>query len=93
MEAMAVGLPSISTTVAGIPDLIEHQKTGLLIAEQDANALAKAIKKLIDDSRLRKELSQAGRQLIEQKFNLETCLDPLAKIFSDRSKTTIGQGA
>lgn len=93
MEAMAVGLPSISTTVAGIPDLIEHQKSGLLIAENDAEALAKAIKLLIDDSSLRKALSQAGRQMIERKFNLETCLDPLAEIFSNRSNTTIGNGA
>ena len=92
MEAMAVGLPSISTAVAGIPDLIEHMKTGLLIAEQDADALAKAIKLIIDDPSLRQELSKGGRQIIEQRFNLETCLDPLAEIFSDRSKTTIGYG-
>lgn len=93
MEAMAVGLPSISTSVAGIPDLIEHMKTGLLIAEQDAEGLAKAIKLLIDDASLRRDLSQAGRQIIEQRFNLETCLDPLAEIFSHRSNTTIGNGA
>jgi len=92
MEAMAVGLPSISTSVAGIPDLIEHKKSGLLIAEHDAEALAKAIKLLIDDPALRRGFSEAGRQVIEQKFNLETCLDPLAEIFSDRSKTTIGYG-
>ncbi len=93
MEAMAVGIPSISTAVAGIPDLIEHKKTGLLIAEQDADALAKAIKLLMDDASLRRDLSEAGRQIIEQKFNLETCLDPLAEIFSNRSNTTIGNGA
>ena len=92
MEAMAVGLPSISTTVAGIPDLIEHKKTGLLITEHDTNGLAKAIKLLIDDSSLRQDLSKGGRQIIEQKFNLETCLDPLADIFSDMSKTTMGNG-
>lgn len=93
MEAMAVGIPSISTAVAGIPDLIEHKKTGLLIAERDADALAKAIKLLMDDASLRRDLSQAGRQIIERKFNLETCLDPLAEIFSNRSNTTIGNGA
>jgi len=92
MEAMAVGLPSISTSVAGIPDLIEHMKTGLLIAEQDADALAKAIKLLIDDASLRKDLSKSGRQIVEQKFNLETCLDPLAEVFSQRSNATIGNG-
>ncbi|MDC0004319.1 glycosyltransferase family 4 protein [Porticoccaceae bacterium] len=93
MEAMAVGLPSISTTVAGIPDLIKHKKTGLLIAEQDAEGLTKAIKLIMDDPSLRQELSKGGRQLIEQRFNLETCLDPLAEIFSHRSNTTIGNGA
>ena len=93
MEAMAVGIPSISTAVAGIPDLIEHMKTGLLIAEQDPEELAKAIKLLMDDPSLRQELSKGGRQLIEQTFNLATCLDPLAEIFSYRSNTTIGNGA
>ena len=93
MEAMAVGLPSISTSVAGIPDLIEHRKTGLLIAQQDADELAKAIKLLTDDCSLRKDLSKGGRQIIEQKFNLETCLDPLAEIFRQKPNTKIGNGA
>ena len=93
MEAMAVGLPSIATNVAGIPDLIEDQTTGLLIPEHDAEALAKAIESLIDDPLLRYHLSKSGRQIIEQRFNLETCLDPLAEIFSHRSNTTIGNGA
>jgi colanic acid/amylovoran biosynthesis glycosyltransferase len=81
MEAMAVGLPSISTAVAGIPDLIEHGETGFLVAEHDAEALADALKILMTDLSVRENLSRRGRQIIEQKFNLRTCLNPLAELF------------
>jgi len=84
MEAMAVGLPSISTAVAGIPDLIEHNKDGLLIAENNPRALAEAIAVLMDDQATLDRLSRSGRQVIEQKFNLRTCLDPLAARFKSQ---------
>lgn len=49
-EAMSCGVPVISTFHAGIPELIEHKKSGILVKERDDKALAKAIIKLIKNS-------------------------------------------
>jgi colanic acid/amylovoran biosynthesis glycosyltransferase len=84
MEAMAVGLPSISTRVAGIPDLIEHKSSGLLIDENDIKALSDAILLLQENWSMREEISKSGRRMIERKFNLDNCLDPLVEIFQKK---------
>jgi colanic acid/amylovoran biosynthesis glycosyltransferase len=84
MEAMAVGLPSISTRVAGIPDLIEHKKSGLLIDENDTKALSDAIVLLQESWTIREEMSRSGRRMIDNRFNLDNCLDPLVDLFQNR---------
>lgn len=61
IEAMAMGLPIVSTAVGGVPDLVEDQKTGLL-TPCDAQALAAAILRLTEDPSLRHTLGQAARE-------------------------------
>jgi len=85
MEAMACGLPSVSTAVAGIPDLIKDGESGLLVPPKDAAALADALERLMDDEVLAQRLSKGGRKHIEEHFNLETCLQPLAELFRSKS--------
>lgn len=68
MEALALRVPVIASGVAGIPELIEHGKTGLTVIPTDAPALAQAIKRLTDDPALRDRLAQAGRARIEEEF-------------------------
>ncbi len=77
MEAMACGLPAISTRLVGIPDLIQHEETGLLVAPNDAFALADAIARLMRDKALGQRLADAGRLRVIETFNLSTCLKPL----------------
>jgi len=64
LEAMAAGKPIVATTVGGIPEIIEHGINGLLVPPGDAGSLAKAIKKLIDDSRQAGKLGLAARQSV-----------------------------
>ena len=92
MEAMACGLPSISTRLAGIPDIIEDGVSGILVEQRDAAALAVAIRKLAEDLELRRSLSRAGRQQIEREFRLPECLEPLVRAMRQRSGLT-DQGA
>lgn len=66
LEAMALGLPVISTNVGGIPYLIEHEKNGILVKSDDANALKKGILKLINDPGLAEKLSENGRKTVEE---------------------------
>lgn len=67
-EAMAAGVPVVSSAMSGIPELIEDGRTGLLVEPEDAGALADAVERLLHDSLLRRTLSAAARRKIEASF-------------------------
>ncbi|AWV07715.1 glycosyltransferase [Marilutibacter maris] len=69
MEAMASGCPVISTRVSGIPELIEHDRNGLLVEPRDPAALADAIRSLMADPALRSRLALQARRHIEAQFD------------------------
>jgi len=70
-EAMAMELPVVSTAVAGIPELVEHDRNGLLVRPEDPVELAAAIARLLDQPRLRQALGRAGRAKVCQLFAAE----------------------
>ena len=70
MEAMAAGLPVISTPVAGVPEMVEHNRSGVLVSEGDINALADAIAELLDRRNCAQQLGAHGRDLALQKFSI-----------------------
>jgi len=69
LEAMAIGLPCISTRVYGIPEAIVHNETGLLIEPGDADQLAASILSLYGDHELRRRLSSNGRAHVIKNFD------------------------
>jgi len=69
VEAMATGLPVVSTAVSGIPELIESGENGLLVPEGDDTALATAIEPLLRDAALRARLARNARVTVEQRFD------------------------
>lgn len=77
LEASAAGLPVISTFHAGIPDVIEHQKTGLLSQEHDVENMSQNMMKLLEDLDLAKSLGEAGKLKIEAEFTLKKHLNNL----------------
>lgn len=83
MEAMAMGLPVVSTDVSGIPELIHHNRNGLLVPQQDAEALAKALGQLLENPELRRRLGQAGRETIVKNFVSEQSSRRLKELFSE----------
>lgn len=72
LEAMALGIPSISTNVNGIPEAVKHLETGWLIETGDVRGLIDAVKALKTDKSLREKLSRNGRDLILKNFNETT---------------------
>jgi glycosyltransferase involved in cell wall biosynthesis len=81
-EAMATGKPVLSTTVAGIPELVANGETGLLVPPGDARALANAMEQLAGNENLRGDFGRAGRLRIEQKFTIEKTIEPLLERFA-----------
>ena len=70
MEAMAMELPVVSTKTVGIPELIEHNKEGLLVEQKNPKELAHALEMLLLNKELRSELGRAARKKIEREFNI-----------------------
>lgn len=83
MEAMALGIPVISTTVSGIPELVIDGSTGLLVPPQDAAALAHAIESLVADPDRRAALARYARRLIEQEFDIDHSGMTMCEIFDN----------
>jgi len=81
MEAMGCGLPAVSTRLVGIPDLIEDEQTGLLVAPGDPDALADALQRLEADTDLADRLAKAGYRHLVDTFDIDRCLEPLLDKF------------
>ena len=67
-EAGAAGLPTVSTRIAGIPEIIQDGETGFLVPPGDVQALTAALQCLIEDPKLRLRQGQAARQVLEQRY-------------------------
>lgn len=82
MEAMAAGLPVVSTAVSGIPELVESDVNGLLVPPENAEALADAIWRLAKDPALSHRLAQAGARTISDHFDGEALARHMAGLFA-----------
>ncbi len=81
MEAMSYGIPVISTRTGGIPELL-GDGSGIMVEEKDAESLAGAIEKLINDPDYYALTGMRGREKIERDFNLSLISERLLELFS-----------
>lgn len=81
LEAMALGTPSVSTDVTGIPEVLRHDETGLMVPQHDPVSLADALERLLDDADLRLNLAAQARQAIERDFDIHRNAATLRTIF------------
>lgn len=79
-EAMASGLPVIACPVGGVPEVVQHGETGLLVPPGDVAALAAALTALIHDSTFRRRLGDRGRQVAEQRFDARKNVSRIAEL-------------
>ncbi|MDT0353510.1 glycosyltransferase family 4 protein [Pseudonocardia charpentierae] len=83
IEAAACGVPSVASDVGGIPEIVHHGSTGLLVPPGDAPALAKTITTLLLDHELRRRLGRAARTVAEQRFDLVEWAHRLTELYHE----------
>lgn len=81
-EAMASGLPVVSTRHAGIPELIEHQRTGYLAPEKNDMELAKGIQFFIENPGIWTDYTERARKVIEEKFDVNKQIIEQQRLYS-----------
>jgi glycosyltransferase involved in cell wall biosynthesis len=84
LEAMKCGKPVVSTRVAGIPEAVVDNSTGLLVSPGNPADLAIALEKLIRDPGLREKMGAAGRVRISSNFGIQKTIEPLEEQFRSR---------
>lgn len=84
MEAMAMGIPCVTTQITGVPELIRDGEHGLLVAASDVGGLADAIEQLMDDPALCRRLADAGRERVLQDYVLRINAGRLGELFRRR---------
>lgn len=77
LEAMAVGLPVVSTRVSAIPEVVREGETGILVDPGDPEALAVALAGLLEDGDKARQLGNGGRLLVERSFDIRRNVDEL----------------
>ena len=90
MEAMGIGVPVIASQVAGVPELVADDRTGLLVPPGEVQALSKAIARILSDPASRDRLATAGRKAVEEEFSIRVAVDALEPLLrgSGPSKNT-----
>jgi glycosyltransferase involved in cell wall biosynthesis len=81
VEAMAAGLPVVASAVGGVPELVVHGETGMLVPPGDAHALAEAIRQLVADPDLRLRLGGAARRVALERFDMSAFRDAHLELY------------
>ena len=83
LEAMSLELPVIATRISGTVDVVEHEKSGILIAPEDPEALATAMEKVVNNPEISQKLGNNARQRIKGKFSLDHVAQQYSKLYKD----------
>lgn len=83
VEASAAGLPVVVSDVGGLPEVIQHERTGLVVRREDPVALANALARLIENRSERERFGQAGRQRVEQIYNWEKNVSRMIRVYEN----------
>jgi glycosyltransferase involved in cell wall biosynthesis len=82
-EAMAAGRPVVATNVSGIPEVVEHGETGVLLPPRDADALAAALIRLCEDPGERRRMGSNGYQRVRRLFSADRMVDETIAVYRE----------
>jgi glycosyltransferase involved in cell wall biosynthesis len=93
LEAMALSRPVVATNVGGIPEMIEHERTGLLVPPHDPAALAEGIVRLLLDHPLADTLARAGHDLVHERFCVERMVQVVETLYDEGAAAVASRSA
>lgn len=82
LEAMATGLPVVATSVGGVPEIVQHGRTGFLVSQDNPTELVNATRQLIEDSTLRREIGAQARSYVEETHSVSRLPAYLADLYA-----------
>jgi glycosyltransferase involved in cell wall biosynthesis len=82
IEALAAGIPVVAANHGGLPEIVEHGRTGLLVPPGDPHALAKALRELADDPERRARMGAAAAADASERFGVERMLDEVEAVYA-----------
>lgn len=82
LEAMASGLPVVSSAVGGIPECVLDGQTGFLVPPAQVTQLANALNRLLTSADLRRDFGRAGRELVRERFSIRTQIQRIETVFA-----------
>lgn len=83
MEAMAMGLPVVSSLHSGIPELVKDGISGFLVAERDVDGIAAKLNYLIEHPEVWSEMGRAGRKIVEENYDIDKLNNSLLEIYRE----------
>jgi colanic acid/amylovoran biosynthesis glycosyltransferase len=89
LEAMACGVPVVTTRVSGIPELVRHNETGLLAEPADSDSLCDALRRTLVEPEAVVARAEAGRRLVEEEFTLAASAGALMRLFLGDLRTSL----
>jgi len=92
VEALACGVPAVSTALSGVPEIVVDEVTGLLATPGDAGSLRDALERTVADVRGTERRARDGRRLVEEHFDLDACVDRLVDVVAGHVRGTSGRG-
>ena len=92
VEAMAMGKAVVATTTGGLPEVVAHGDTGLLVPPGDAESLAAAVISLLEDKVRRAQMGLAGKARAQERFGLDASVAHMEQLYGDVLQTPKGRG-
>lgn len=81
LQAASAGVPIIASNAGGMPEVVHHQKNGLLIEVGDTQSLAAGIRLIMDDEKLRSNMQKAGPEIIQQYFSIPSMIQGNLQVY------------
>jgi glycosyltransferase involved in cell wall biosynthesis len=93
IEASAMELPVVASNIHGIPDVVIHEQTGILVPPAEPEAIARAVERLAADPALRRRMGAAGRAFVEKEYRWQDNAALMAQLYDDAVRDHAGNRA